>query len=294
MESGYLIFENSIGDLRISSIADQGFYKHYAMSPELHTHSYYEILFSLEGGFFLNLSDGMGREIPVGSFCLIPPGMYHGTRAGGTASQKLALRFRYTKDTEGREGESLYERFHRVLKEERQTVLFFEDAEIVRCMELLRDEIGSPGIGAKEYIESVLSRLYLLLMRKLCERDGQSDEKSQVKGGDEQEKRRLQSEEYFQQYYTQPITEDHMAERMCLSRRQLSRVLREIYGKSFRQLLIEERLNRAAQLLLTTDQSVEEIAFAVGYTSLSGFYTAFRQSFGISAGRYRKEFLKIQ
>jgi AraC-like DNA-binding protein len=160
-------------------------------------------------------------------------------------------------------------------------------------MEFLRDEIRAPGIGTKEYIESVLSRLYLLLMRKLCERDERSDEKSQIKNGDEQEKRRLQSEEYFQEYYMQSITEDHMAERMCLSRRQLSRVLREIYGKSFRQLLIEERLNRAAQLLLTTDQSVEAIALAVGYTSLSGFYSAFRQSFGISAGQYRKEFPKI-
>jgi AraC-like DNA-binding protein len=64
--------------------------------------------------------------------------------------------------------------------------------------------------------------------------------------------------------------------------------MRRIYGKSFRQVLTEERLNRAAQMLLSSDRSVEAIAAEVGYTSLSGFYSAFRAFFGTTAGQYRK------
>ena len=156
----------------------------------------------------------------------------------------------------------------------------------------LRREILNPGRATKEYTEVLLNQLYLVLTRRLEDRLGTDATVAQADGEDDREHRRVWIEEYFQQYYGSGITEEHMAQRMCLSKRQLSRVLREIYGKSFRQLLIECRLNRAAQLLLSTERSVEAIAFEVGYTSLSGFYSAFRQTFGVSAVKYRKNMQK--
>jgi AraC-like DNA-binding protein len=83
-----------------------------------------------------------------------------------------------------------------------------------------------------------------------------------------------------------------LAKKMNISKRQLSRILKQLFGTSFRQLLIDVRLNRAAQLLIETDASAEEIAAAVGYTSMSGFYSAFKDRFSISVGRYRKRFGK--
>ncbi len=292
MKRENLILEISMGDLKINSVADKGFYENFNMSPELHAHSYYEILFSVEGGFLLSLADGTCVEIQKENFCLIPPGVYHGTRGAQEDARKLALRFRYAKDSERRREESLFDLFHGTMEACGEVILFSEDRQMADCMELLREELSSPGRASKEYVEAVLSRLYLLLLRRLCDRFGQTKAEKQSKEGDEREQRRLWSEEYFQEYYAQPITEAHMAEKMNLSRRQVSRVLREIYGKSFRQLLIEERLHRAAQLLLTTDQAIEEIAATVGYTSLSGFYSAFRRAFGMSAGQYRREFPK--
>ncbi len=112
-------------DLKINSIADKGFYEKFVMSPELHVHSYYEILLSLEGGFFLNLSDSANKEIQRGNFFLIPPEMHHGTLASEEKSRKLALRFRYAKDTEKRQGESLYELFHRTMITCQDVVLSF-------------------------------------------------------------------------------------------------------------------------------------------------------------------------
>ena len=102
-----LILENSIGDLKINSIADRGFCEAFVMSPELHSHSYYEVLLALDGDFFLNLADGKRMKIRRGNFCLISPGLYHGTCALEEDSRKLALRFRYAKDAEKRVEESL-------------------------------------------------------------------------------------------------------------------------------------------------------------------------------------------
>jgi AraC-like DNA-binding protein len=259
------------------------------MSPELHTHSYYELLISLEGSFFLDLSDGDCKELRSGDFCLIPPGVYHGSRPAGENSKKLALRFRYVRESKQEQRGSLYEMFHRAMKACEDVILFFEDSDMIRRIEELRRELLTQGRATREYTEVLLNQLYLILMRMLDDRLDAEAAFKQTDVEDEREQRRVRIEEFFQNYYGCSITEDHMAEMMCLSRRQLSRVLREIYGKSFRQLLIDERLHRAAQLLRITDWSVEEIALAVGYTSLSGFYSAFRQKFDMTAGEYRRQ-----
>lgn len=291
-DNEYIMFENSIGDLHLCSVPDRGFYQSFGMSPKLHAHSYYEILFSTQGEFFVDTSDGTVMEVGVGDLCLIPPGHYHGTRAGSENSQKLALRFHYSKRTDSRGKESVYVPFHRAMSACYSAILITQNREMSNLLALLQREILSCEPVTREYIQALLSQFYILLLRrwkgfcKPCMENGDSDTWKEL------EQRRLWVEEYFQEFYAHPITEEHMAARMNLSKRQVSRVLKELYGKSFRQLLIDERLNCAAQLLMSTEQSVDEIAASVGYTSISGFYSAFRQRFGVSAGRYRREILK--
>ncbi len=292
-DNEYMMFENSIGDLHLCSVPDRGFYQSFGMSPELHAHSYYEILFSTQGGFFVDLSDGTVIDVSMGDLCLIPPGQYHGTRAVSEDTKKLALRFHYVKGTDSRGKESVWELFHRAMSACDRAILITQSGDMRDLLALLQREILSHGPVAREYTQALLSQFYILLLRrwqKFCE-SCVEDEKPDA--WREREQRRLLVEEYFQEFYAHPITEEHLAERMNLSKRQVSRVLREIYGKSFRQLLIDERLNRAVQLLMSSEQTVDEIAASVGYTSVSGFYSAFRQRFGVSAGRYRRDILKI-
>ena len=49
-----------------------------------------------------------------------------------------------------------------------------------------------------------------------------------------------------------------------------------------------ERLNRAYQLLLTTDKSVSEVAYAVGFTAPSYFTKCFKEEYGMVPGDVRK------
>jgi AraC-like DNA-binding protein len=102
--------------------------------------------------------------------------------------------------------------------------------------------------------------------------------------------RKIKIEEYIFLHFPNQITEDDLAKEMHLSKRQLSRVIDKLFGKTFKQMLCDVRLNRAAQLLIESDASVDDIAYSVGYTSLSGFYTAFRGKFSLSAGQYRRAF----
>lgn len=78
------------------------------------------------------------------------------------------------------------------------------------------------------------------------------------------------------------ITVDDLAEAMNLSRVQLYRKVKAISGSSPNELLRTARLNRAYQLLLTTDKNISEIAYEVGFTAPSYFTKCFKDEFGVS------------
>lgn len=68
----------------------------------------------------------------------------------------------------------------------------------------------------------------------------------------------------------------------------LSSAVHAATGKTFKELLLEKRMARAAQLLEGTSLPVEDVISAVGYDNTSYFYRKFRQSYGVSPRIYRK------
>ena len=84
------------------------------------------------------------------------------------------------------------------------------------------------------------------------------------------------------------LSVDDLAADMALSRVQLYRKVKAVTGSSPVELLRTARLNRAYQLLLTTDKSVSEVAYAVGFTAPSYFTKCFKEEYGIVPGDVRK------
>lgn len=58
---------------------------------------------------------------------------------------------------------------------------------------------------------------------------------------------------------------------------------------SFNEYLLQQRMERAKQLLQQTDLKIYEIAQEVGYTEIDWFYKKFREYTGVSANEYRKK-----
>ncbi|MEN8187517.1 MAG: helix-turn-helix domain-containing protein [Bacteroidota bacterium] len=70
----------------------------------------------------------------------------------------------------------------------------------------------------------------------------------------------------------------------------LSQVINENYNKTYFELLGEYRINEAKNLLQHNQKSkISEIAFDVGYNSLSAFNTAFKKVTGITPSKFRNE-----
>ena len=79
-----------------------------------------------------------------------------------------------------------------------------------------------------------------------------------------------------------------MAEIAHLSPYHFARTFRQVTGIPPGEFLTAVRLEKAKQLLLTTDLSVAEICFEVGYSSLGTFTTRFTNLVGVSPGRMRR------
>jgi transcriptional regulator GlxA family with amidase domain len=77
------------------------------------------------------------------------------------------------------------------------------------------------------------------------------------------------------------LTLDEMAEIAMMSPYHFNRVFRRLTGIPPSQFLGALRLEAAKRLLLTSERSVTEICFEVGYNSLGTFTTRFNQLVGL-------------
>lgn len=68
----------------------------------------------------------------------------------------------------------------------------------------------------------------------------------------------------------------------------ISTLMRKEVGKSFSELLLELRMNRAAILLRSTDLPVEDISLMLGYSNTSNFHKAFREYYHCSPREFAK------
>jgi 2-isopropylmalate synthase len=76
-----------------------------------------------------------------------------------------------------------------------------------------------------------------------------------------------------------------------LSASYLQHLFKAQTGSRLGRRLVEQRLHRAARLLLQGNMSVKEVAYAVGYKHPPSFVRAFERFFDRAPGHYRREML---
>lgn len=79
-----------------------------------------------------------------------------------------------------------------------------------------------------------------------------------------------------------------LARAVRLSPHHFSRAFRISYGAPPREWLLQARVARAKAQLLDGRETVEQIAFSLGYSSGSQFARAFRARVGVSPQAYRR------
>ncbi len=91
----------------------------------------------------------------------------------------------------------------------------------------------------------------------------------------------------LERYYMQDITISDFAEKLNISTRQLSRIIKNKYGTTFHKILTEKRLKAAAFLLVTGNDSIDTICRLTGFNSSSSFYKKFSERYNMTPAEYR-------
>ena len=95
---------------------------------------------------------------------------------------------------------------------------------------------------------------------------------------------------YIEENYGEVITVEEAAGLCYYSKSHFMKYFRQYMGLSFVQYLNDYRLSKAAGLLVSTEDSVTDIAQRCGFDNLSYFNRLFRRKYGMTPGRYRMDF----
>ena len=94
--------------------------------------------------------------------------------------------------------------------------------------------------------------------------------------------------EYISTQFMKRITIDSLSDQFDIPTSTLKRCFKGVYGTTIHHYLKECRINAAKHLLQESDQSILEIANAVGYENGSKFTSAFKEATGVTTSDYRK------
>lgn len=81
-----------------------------------------------------------------------------------------------------------------------------------------------------------------------------------------------------------------LARRLCLSPSRTAKVVRQMFGKSFTDLVQSTKLDTAAYWLFSTAMPAGEISGRLGFYDQAHFSRLFSRRFGMSPSQYRKQF----
>jgi len=93
---------------------------------------------------------------------------------------------------------------------------------------------------------------------------------------------------FIAQNCTQPLTAEMIGQHVDLHPNYAMTLFQRTFGTTLRKYVIQYRLSHAQRLLVTTTDSIANIAFSSGFGSLSRFNEAFLESFGCTPREYRR------
>ena len=93
--------------------------------------------------------------------------------------------------------------------------------------------------------------------------------------------------------YAEPLDLDGLAAAASVSKYHFLRCFAATYRRTPAQYLTERRIERAQDLLRSTNLTVTEVCMLVGYSSLGSFSTRFRELVGVSPSAYQAKYAEL-
>lgn len=93
--------------------------------------------------------------------------------------------------------------------------------------------------------------------------------------------------------FRRPLGVDFYAEKLFMSSRNLNIICQNIMNQSVSELIDTRKLTEAKNLLISTNKSITEIGFELGYNEKSYFSNVFKKKSGQTPSEFREEMRKL-
>ncbi len=137
--------------------------------------------------------------------------------------------------------------------------------------------------------ESIDCRMYLDALYKLCE-----DIANCINTRFRDQENLYRIKKYIVHNLDRDVSLDMIASEFDYTPSYFSRYFKKNMGLNFVEYLTRERIRYAKNELLFTDEEVQNIATAAGFSNVNSFSRTFRQYEGISPSQYRRNVRKLQ
>ena len=250
-----------------------------------HRHVTFELHYLFDGSCTFRIGDRF-LELQKGEVILIGPNVYHSLKTRSDDLSKICMSLHLLpapQETEAPQEHDLQERFLGL----EAVVLDGQSAHWL--LAAFDRNLGKESWGLFDIEEQKahLKLLVLWLARHLRKQEGAAsapgpaiiDQASFIA-------------QFFNMNFHLPNGAQVLADRLHISRRHLERKLKEQFGKNFRQMQQEIRLEVAKDMLITTEKTIAEIAEQIGFSNTASFCTFIKNTTGTTPSQLRRSLRK--
>lgn len=282
--SGPGVLDFRIGEVRFQMLTlDPDFEPNKEELYLRHQHQCFELHYVYRGKCVFGIRDGECC-VQKGEICLIPPGFYHSNREVSSDLGKLCIGFGMEEPVAGYSDEESRRLEKKLLS---QGVFSCAAGTLEPMLEQIRSMSRREGwdLVAREQLKAML----ILLLSELSRQIGllpHKEEAGRGKAGDI--RRNFLIEEFFCRDFNLRDGDRILADKLSVSSRHLDRILKSLYGKSYREKLMEIRLEVSIDLLNSTNISIAEISELVGYSAPANFSAFIKSTTGMTPTQIRQ------
>ena len=113
---------------------------------------------------------------------------------------------------------------------------------------------------------------------------------SKTVASDELRQRLRRARDHADRYFAEPLSLGQLAAVAAISKWHFHRLFASTYGMTPAGYVSERRIERAQDLLRSTNLTVTEVCFAVGFASLGSFSSRFREVVGETPREFQRRY----
>ena len=258
--------------------------EHIAISTQLHAHDYYQLIYCKNGVGEIQINKTVYPARPGCAYLARPMEEHTLTQIDGMHVMEIKFIIENS-------------RFDEELKKIPETFPIYDDTQL----RLSLKEIAKEGIGNALYShEATNAALQLFLTRLLRKYSSETDIEQQSfyfslpKGrGNDFERMSdvcfVQVIDYIEKNLDKQITLDDLADVVYFNRSYLIERFKAVYGIPPMKYVNWKRIEKAKELLLTTNKSITEIAVETGFQSIHYFSRYFKEKENDTPNGYRQK-----